>query len=396
MSAAIRYARPIPLIVILSAACSAGDSGYGGEPDNAAAISPDAIHVVGTTETIARIRDMQPTPDGPIWVLNSVEPFFIALDETGREVRSLGKEGGGPDEFRTPNALVGDSATGDVWAYDRAANTLVRVSDPDESRTVLTLSRDSLPPGRMVSMDNAGAGGRYWIRPSSDGFLFGRARPDTDNLRQVWNMDVVRHGTDGAIVVLFSPADHLVDPTTLYGDASEFMPFPLIDVCGDGSFALYDPASNALRRFSPDGALTDSVTLPEPQLLEPSADRLFAMVYPTVLEEAPPGALPESAAIHGMLKLQWADISRQMAPVLPEYTDLHCAGDAIWLQPLDVESGQMGRGPTWLRIAADGTIGNVDLPERFRPMRFTADRIWGVHRGDYDIESVAWIASPGY
>jgi hypothetical protein len=214
-------------------------------------------------------------------------------------------------------------------------------------------------------------------------------------MRQIWNMDIVRHGQDGAVELLFSPADHLVDPTTLYGEATEFLPFPLIDVCADGSFALYDPGSNTLQRFSPDGAVAGSVTLPEPKRLETSADRLFAMVYPGVLEEAPPGALPDSAAIHGMLRLQWPEMSRQMAPVLPEYADLQCAGDVVWLQPLDGESGQMGRGPGWLRIAADDTIESVHLPDRFRPMRFTTDRIWGVHRGDYDIESVAWIAAPG-
>jgi hypothetical protein len=96
-----------------------------------------------------------------------------------------------------------------------------------------------------------------------------------------------------------------------------------------------------------------------------------------------------------MLRLQWPEISRQMAPVMPEYADMQCVGDVVWLQPLDVESGQMGRGPGWLRIEADGTIEPVELPDRFRPMRFTADRIWGVHKGDYDIESVAWIAAPG-
>jgi hypothetical protein len=331
-----------------------------------------------------------------VWVLNSVEPFFVALDESGEEFRSLGRQGGGPDEFRSPNALVSGAAADQVWVYDRGANTLARISDPESSRTVITLSRDSLPPGRMVSMDNAGTGnGRYWIRPASGGFLFGRGRPGTDNMRQIWNMDIVRHGQDGAVELLFSPADHLVDPTTLYGEATEFLPFPLIDVCADRSFALYDPGSNTLQRFSPDGAVAGSVTLPEPKRLETSADRLFAMVYPGVLEEAPPGALPDSAAIHGMLRLQWPEMSRQMAPVLPEYADMQCAGDVVWLQPLDVESGQMGRGPAWLRIAADGTIESTDLPDRFRPMRFTADRIWGAHKGDYDIESVAWIAAPG-
>jgi hypothetical protein len=374
-----------------------GDLGLTDGTSAVRSVSADRIHVVGTGESIARIADLQPTRSGVIWVLNTTEPYFVAIDGSGEVVRSFGSAGGGPDEFRSPNALVGDAASDDVWVYDRGAHTLVNISGPEASAETVTLSRDSLPTGRIMTHDNAGTGnGRYWVRHSDGGFLFARARPGVTGMRQIWHSDLVEHDRDGGTRVLFSPDDVLGDPTTLFGDATEFLPFPLLDICPDGSVALYDPESNTLRRYSRTGALLDSDSLPAPRRVETTADRLFFMMYPGIVEQAPASGLPDSAALHGMLKLQWPDISAQMARVFPEYNDLHCVDNGVmWIQPLDVESGQIGRGPLWLRIDADGAIERIELPDEFRPLRFIGDRIWGVHRGELDIESVAWLEPDG-
>ena len=67
----------------------------------------------------------------------------------------------------------------------------------------------------------------------------------------------------------------------------------------------------------------------------------------------------------------------------------------MWMQPLDVELGGLRGGRLWLRITEDGDVREVWLPERFDAFRFLPARVWGVHRDENDLASVASIAVPG-
>ncbi|MFH1766216.1 MAG: hypothetical protein ABIF09_18690 [Gemmatimonadota bacterium] len=54
------------------------------------------VHVLGSSEAIAEVWDLEALPDGSVWVLNSVEPFFIGFDEQGNVIGRHGTSGGGP------------------------------------------------------------------------------------------------------------------------------------------------------------------------------------------------------------------------------------------------------------------------------------------------------------
>jgi hypothetical protein len=99
----------------------------------------------------------------------------------------------------------------------------------------------------------------------------------------------------------------------------------------------------------------------------------------------------DTAQMRQELQTKWPEFSQGLSAVFPEYADLHCvADDVIWLQPFDV-GGNLGRGPVWLRIRQEAEPQEVQFPEAFRPLRFTDDRVWGAYKGEFHVESVAWI-----
>jgi hypothetical protein len=135
--------------------------------------------------------------------------------------------------------------------------------------------------------------------------------------------------------------------------------------------------------------------LPPEQSLEVTFDRVFRMAYGFMREQAPGGQAPDSAMMYAMLQNEWAQVAGEAASVFPEYADMQCPDGSLWMQRFDPDHGQMGRGPVWLRIATDGGASSVRFPDSFRPLRFHANSILGISRGEFDIESVARMALPG-
>ena len=66
----------------------------------------------------------------------------------------------------------------------------------------------------------------------------------------------------------------------------------------------------------------------------------------------------------------------------------------MWLNPVDLDAGGLKGAAMWLRIAPDGVIREVRLPERFDALRFLDSRVWGVYRDELDVPSVASIRLP--
>jgi hypothetical protein len=122
-----------------------------------------------------------------------------------------------------------------------------------------------------------------------------------------------------------------------------------------------------------------------------TAERVFTTVYPGVLRNRLMTDPPERDVLYDAFRRDYTDRATEFAAVFPEYVHLNCSGPAtLWLQVFDSVSGQLGRGPRWLRVGANGEIGTVEFPPSFRPMRFHEGRIWGTHTGDFDVEYVAW------
>ncbi len=201
----------------------------------------------------------------------------------------------------------------------------------------------------------------------------------------------------GSTRVVASFAELLGDPPESYGRAAEFAPFPIRDRCSAQHFVLYDPLRNEVRGFNADGVQTDAHELPPPRLEEITVELLVKAVIGMVLSQSANQGLPvDSATLHTMIEQGMREDPDAFAGVFPEFVDLRCTeGGTIWIQPFDLESGQVGIGPAWLRVMPDGSIDEYHLPDRFDPLQFTDDRIWGMQRDEYDVESVAWIDLAG-
>jgi hypothetical protein len=88
--------------------------------------------VLGTSPSIATVKDLAVLPDGAVWLLNSIEPFFIGFDASGQVLGTRGAAGGGPEEFRRPAAFVAGGLDGEAWVLDPLRHVFIRVSEPDE------------------------------------------------------------------------------------------------------------------------------------------------------------------------------------------------------------------------------------------------------------------------
>lgn len=384
-----------PAILLFIVAVLLGCAPAGGEQQSVN-VSLGAVQVVGTSEVIARITDLQPADDGRVWLLNSIEPFFVVLDSGGHVERAFGRSGGGPAEFGAPLALVYDSESGGVWAYDLLRHALIDLSS--EELRILRLPQDSLAPTQLVSFAGAGAfPARPWLGDASGGFLLARVRtgsaPPFTGLG-LWNADIVLVRTDSPSpdLEVYTPVADLVgEPASRYPRATKFVPYPLWTVCTDGTIALYDPLTNELRRTAASGRVLTSVALPRERRVDLTFERMFGIAYRQVQEEAA-GPLPDSVDLRRQFAAMFSEWETESANVFPEYADLQCARDGVlWLQPFDVAAGVLGRGPDWYRISPAGSRTLITLPETFRPYRFEQDWIWGTIQDSLGVTSVAWI-----
>ena len=286
----------------------------------------------------------------------------------------------------------------------------MRVDGPKGEVEELFLPWESGVHGeRMIAWEDSWEeeSSRGWIGGREDGFLIARSAVGTQWLG-MWDFEVVHLTRDTSTSIVLSSGDFLGDPTVRYGDKEEFhvLPVPLWASCPDGSMVLYDPLANAVRRPADGGGETGSHALPPERLLKVTLERAFAVIYrPTIAAMGRPdgpqteGLPSDSADLFEAFKREVAaEGGISDTDLLPEYKQLACGGSggSLWLQIFDVESRgrSMGDGPEWLRIGPDGAMRRIVFPESFSPLRFTDDRIWGSHRGEFDVESVAWIALP--
>lgn len=386
-----------PLVTTLAGlllACSPGEPSTESPPPGVA-IPASEVRVLGTTDAIAGITDVAPAGDAAVWILNEAEPFFVAMTMDGEVTDTWGRQGGGPAELRRPVGLVTDGGTGNVWAYDPARGAVVRVDGSQSDPETIPLTGPRSPGDLPLSFENAGTGaGRPWLRSGDDGFLL--ARGTGQGALRLWHAVIVELDRDGTTEPVFDVGDRLGDPASKYGDASEFLPFPMWALCHGPSLAIYDPVVNTVRRFSMDGEESGVHALPTERQLELTPDRVFRMVWGMVRESAPGGTTPDSAQLHQQLEQTWEEVTAVASKTFPEYADLRCAPDgSLWMERFDPDLGMMGRSPFWIRVTRAGDVGSLVMPEGFTPVRFGSDRIWGIVTDDLGVEAAAWVPYPG-
>lgn len=390
-------------------ACEGGRSG--GDPGEAIVLGASDVRLLGTSDSLAIVRDLDVLPDGTVWVLNSVPPFFVGFDAQGEVLRVHGARGGGPEEFQGPAGLVAGGVGGAAWTFDRRRNALIRVSGPEAARTRVPLPRETLPPGSVAGGMNLLSDQVRTASLGEEVILPRRSNPPEEGVfsywLSLWTADLVAFDPEtGSVRDLVALAEVLGDPTPYYEQLSGGRPpFPLWyrlwAVCGD-RIRVYDRIRNEVRAFAADGTELEATALPPP-VSEVSHEQFARAIFDVVAVERM-GAVPsgdialspaDSAQILREILSRREGTPEQLATLLPRYVDYRCADDGTqWIQPLDLGGIGLRGGPLWLRIGPGGEAREVRLPDRFDPYRFTTDRIWGVQRDSLDIASVGWIEAP--
>lgn len=348
-----------------------------------------------TLDAVTRVVDLEVARDGRVWVLNSIAPYFVVIGPDGRVERQFGRQGDGPEEFNHPVALVPGMRPGEVWAYDWARNALIRISA--EARRDLALARDSFPRSSLISFKGAGINpAPPWLERTRDGFVIARARVTREeSALQLWSADVLlieQNGPATKVALHMPVADLLGDPTSRYGTATMLIPYPLWTACADGSVGLYDPLTNALRRFSAAREELSALALPDERQVQMTADLIFEMFFRQFAEDRPSAQVPDREEMRRLTVEQNEEFVRNSAETFPEYSDLRCAPDGtFWLRRFDATTGRLGLGYEWLRVTADGSRVQVAVPQNFTTFRIGRERIWGTSRDGLGVESIAWI-----
>jgi hypothetical protein len=400
------------LATVGAPACESTGGATGGAGDPVVLQTADT-HVVGTSESIALVEDIDVLHDGRVLVLNSVDPLFVLFDPNGGPVAMHGRTGGGPEEFGAPSGFVSGGFDDRSWVFDRYRHVLVEASDPDSIRREIPLPRDAIPPGRVLPGIRFVLSNTVRTARLGDEILLPRRStvPESGVFSywlSAWTADIValdpRTGSVRTVVAL---ADVLGDPTPHFDLTDAFLPFPLWNrlwaVCGE-EIRVYDRLRNEVRGFTGSGVEIDPVALP--MVREPDVDReqLGRLLFQAAVVEAA-GAVPTGGSLglapadsvrimDGLMARLTAPVDR-IANLLPRYTDLRCdERGTLWMQPFDIGDGGLRGGSVWLRIASDAATREVRLPPRFDAFRFTTDRVWGVQRSELDVASVAWISLP--
>ena len=362
------------------------------------------VRVIGTTESIAEVVDLEVLPDGRVWILNSVTPFFVAFGPEGDVIAEHGAEGGGPQEFGAPAGFVAGGLDGEVWVIDGRKHVLVEVSRP-ERRSEIAIPRRTFAPGTIMGGRDLTAPGVRIARLGGEVVLPRTSRTLADGIlsfwRSNWGADLLAlDPVTRAVRPVVSLGEVLGDPTPHLAVTDKFpLWFRLWTVCGD-RLRVYDRIGNQIRTFDGQGVELEATPLP-PVEVENVTHRQFARAVMSLLMAERLGEVggrvsaADSARILNEIVGEAEDDPNDLATLLPRYVDLRCADDGtLWIQPFDIDVGGLRGGPGWLRISPDGESREVDLPTRFDAYRFTGGRIWGVMRDDFDVASVAWIGAP--
>ncbi len=393
--------------VVACAACAGQESPGGGERSAPRVFGAADVQVLGTSESLAFVVDLDVMPDGSVWVLNSIEPFFVGFGRDGTPLGEHGVEGGGPEEVRRPVGLVVGGMDGEAWVLDVVRHALIRISRPQGPLAEVRLPRDSIPEASLIGGRDpsfvrvlpARLGAEVVVPRTS---LSGGPGGVRSIWRSIWGADLfaVDPATGSARTVV-RLGEILGDPDPHVPADLEFPPFPiwyrLWTVCSGSEIRVHDRLRNEIRGFTSSGEEVEPISLPEPAPTTVTRDQLARAMLEAAAVEAAPSIGPEppridTARLLPSLRRRIDGHGPELAALLPRYVDLRCTEDRVlWIRPFDVEAGGLRGGPGWLRITRDGRMGRVRLPERFDAYRFTPERIYGVQRDTLDVPSVAWL-----
>lgn len=400
----LRVASCLPAAVLLTSC-----EGAPNRPKPATPIHLDAsaIEILAASDSLSVVRDLEVLDDGSIWILNAHEPYFVGFGPDGGFLGAHGRAGSGPGDFPMPSGLLAGGWKGEAWAFDFARHAMIRVSRPDD-RAEIALRSEALPAGSvrggmnmLTSSVRTATLGQEIIVPRSGGAVQeGMLRFRMSLLRA----DLVAVDPEtGGVRTLVSLGEVLDDPSGDFVASEGGFPlwYRLWAACGADLVRVHDRVRNQLRGFDGSGAELDPIDLPPAPFAEVTARQFARAVFGMRQAEVTRAVgvrltAEDSARVLDRMVRTVKGGPRELASYLPRYVDLRCGDDGtMWMQPLDVDRGDLRGGRLWLRIAPDGDVREVRLPDRFDAFRFSGSLVWGVYRDQNDIPSVASIALDG-
>jgi hypothetical protein len=392
----------VPLLFLPLAACNGGE---GGSSAGFAVRDSAGIHIVENTAPqwkegagwtlsaeptldigvvdgakeyqLSQVRDALRLASGQIAVANAGSQEIRFFDGSGKYLRSVGGEGGGPGEFKDVSwirALPGDT----LVAYD------------GRQRRLSTFD----PQGMFVGSTNlelkAEKGYLSPVGQFADGTLFvqlgqayGPGEVKSGVVRD--SVSYLRYSTAGALlnpVIRLRGSEAFVESdekslsvsSLIFGRSSQYA------LAGTRVFAA-DNDAYEIGLYGMDGKLVELIRRRAEARPVTRAD-FDAMVQKRTESMG-------NSSFNSSLRQRFNDMMAKMPlpSTLPAFSNLETDLEGnLWVQEYPAPAAE---GTEWTVFDPEGRmLGAVSMPDRFRPMRIGGDSVLGVWKDDLDVEHV--------
>jgi hypothetical protein len=346
------------------------------------AVEPDAqIGVVeGAPEyQLDRVQWLTRLTDGTIVVANGGTSEIRFYDAAGRHLRTSGRSGAGPGEYRAITylrRLAGDT----VLVYDAMNRRLTYLDAAGAHVRDVSMAGDQ--PLRVVAALEDGTLLSTAPRPS-------RPPANTEFARDTAAYQVV--GNDGALPLErhYPGGERRMQLNEQAGSimAIQIMTLPfarnVFVSASQDAFVIGSNYAYELHVVDAAGVLRTIIrrldVVPQPV----TTDLIDRFVDVQVARQREAGRTVDEAASRRLAQ------SYHRVEAVPAYERVLAADDgSIWVQDWAPPVAQRA-ADRWSVFAADGALrGAVDVPYGFRPLYVDADAVIGVIRDDYDVEYV--------
>ncbi len=392
---------------LVAGACAGGERSWGGTTTDSAGVTivtnpeaglwpaglgPDITDelTIGTSEgdpnyQFAQIAGIDVTSDGTIYVLDQKLRQVQVFDPAGTYVKTIGGPGEGPGEFSQVTMALLATAGDTILVPDLGLQRLDRFT---ADGTFIS----QLP----MPMASGGVSVRWAERP--DGMLIQEARimqlPGMEDVEPMLHLLRRHPGGELMDTVLTLPVKQSFEVSTeggqLRASIKIFEPEPMWTLAEDGRILYALNSEYSVSVYSPDGQLQRIVR--------------------RAVERKPVGDA-DKKAIMDLLGKTWTDagVPPQMLETLkqsvsigayyPAFTNMIGGpGNTLWLQQVQT-AADMGEGvefnpqdigaPRWDVFDRDGRyLGVATLPDRYTPLHFIGNRLYGYWRDDFDVQYV--------
>jgi len=332
---------------------------------------------------------------GRLYLLDAQAQHVKVFGPDGGFLRQVGGPGSGPGELGqgVTALMVGPGDT--LLVPDLMQQRIVRFAPNGEAagavalpmQSGLALRWEKLPDGRLLQQSRAmNMGGAVPTGPSGD--------------------PLIVRDPSGAIIdtLMTLPAGQSFQMQGGEMQMRIFAAEPVWTVMSDGGVAYAMNSDYSINVYSPAGELQRIVRLPVERRPVTEADRKAML---DLIEKAMRQQMADAGAPPEMLERMMQQVlgSIQFAEQYPAFANIMGGPDgSLWVQhgrtadefelSTNFDPQEIG-APRWDVFDADGRyLGLIEFPERFTPLRFKGNAIYGIERDELDVQHVVRLELP--